>query len=53
MLSPAKRVNKSIGRILAEELRYEGPEQGKIHNELLALKNNLVLYFRMMGVEDA
>lgn len=53
MLSPMRRVNKSIGRILAEELRYEGPEQGKIHNELLALKNNLVLYFRMMGVEDA
>ena len=53
MLSPMRRVNKSIGRILAEELRYDGPEQQKIHNDLMALKNNLVLYFRMMGVEDA
>ena len=53
MLSPMKRVNKSIGRILVEELRYEGPEQNKINNELMALKNNLVQYFRMMGVEDS
>lgn len=52
MLSPMKRVNRSIGRILAEELRYEGPEQSKINNELMALKNNLTLYFRMMGIED-
>ncbi|MEM9380901.1 MAG: ParB N-terminal domain-containing protein [Planctomycetota bacterium] len=52
MLSPMKRVNRSIGRILAEELRYEGPEQNRIINELMALKNNLVLYFRMMGMED-
>jgi len=49
MLSPVKRVNKSIGRILAEELRYEGPERGKINNELMQLKNNLVLFFEMMG----
>ncbi len=52
MISPMKRVNRSIGRILAEELRYEGPEQKRINNELMALKNNLVLYFRMMGMED-
>jgi ParB family chromosome partitioning protein len=52
MLSPMKRVNKSIGRILAEELRYEGPEQGKINNELMLLKNNLILYFRLMEIED-
>jgi ParB family chromosome partitioning protein len=52
MLSPMKRVNRSIGRILAEELRYDGPERGKINNELMALKNNLIQYFRMMGVED-
>lgn len=51
MVSPMKRVNRSIGRILAEELRYEGPEQAKINNELIALKNNLVLYFKMMGVD--
>jgi len=53
MLSPMRRVNKSIGRILAEELRYEGPEQSKINNELMALKNNLIQYFRMAGVEDS
>ncbi|MFT7677972.1 MAG: ParB family chromosome partitioning protein [Planctomycetota bacterium] len=52
MLSPVRRVNKSIGRILAEELRYSGPEQAKIHNELMALKNNLVLFFEMMEAED-
>ena len=52
MLSPMKRVNKSIGRILVEELRYEGAEQLKINNELMQLKNNLILYFKMMGVED-
>ena len=51
MISPMKRVNKSIGRILAEELRYEGPEQRKINNELMALKNNLVQYFQMIGME--
>lgn len=53
MLSPMKRVNRSIGRILAEELRYEGPEQSKINNDLMALKNNLVQYFKLMGVEDS
>lgn len=52
MLSPMKRVNKSIGRILVEELRYDGAEQLKINNELMQLKNNLILYFKMMGVED-
>lgn len=51
MISPVKRVNKSIGRILAEELRYEGPERGKINNELMQLKNNLILFFEMMGSE--
>ncbi|MFT5830125.1 MAG: ParB family chromosome partitioning protein [Bacteroidia bacterium] len=52
MISPIKRVNKSIGRILAEELKYEGPEQGKINNELVQLRNQLTLYFQMMGVES-
>jgi ParB family chromosome partitioning protein len=52
MLSPMKRVNKSISRILIEELRYEGPEQSKINNELMTLKNNLVQYFDMLGIED-
>jgi ParB family transcriptional regulator, chromosome partitioning protein len=52
MLSPVRRVNKSIGRILAEELRYDGPERNRINNELMQLKNQLVLYFEMMGVEE-
>jgi len=52
MVAPMKRVNRSISRILIEELRYEGPEQTKINNELITLKNNLLQYFRMMGVED-
>jgi ParB family chromosome partitioning protein len=52
MLSPVKRVNKSIGRILVEELRYEGAEQRKINNDLMLLKNNLILYFKMMGLEE-
>lgn len=52
MLSPMKRVNKSISRILIEELRYEGPEQKKINNELITLKNNLIQYFRMMGIDN-
>ncbi len=52
MLSPMKRVNKSISRILIEELRYDGPEKQKINNELISLKNNLLQYFRMVGIED-
>ncbi len=52
MLSPMKRVNRSISRILVEELRYDGPEQSKINNELMQLKNNLIQYFRMVGMED-
>ncbi len=52
IISPVKRVNRSIGRILVEELRYDGPEQAKIHSELLLLRNNLTLFFKMMGVED-
>jgi ParB family chromosome partitioning protein len=51
MLSPMKRVNRSISRILIEELRYEGPEQRAINNELITLKNNLVQYFEMMGID--
>ena len=49
ILSPVRRVNKNISRILVEELRYEGPERGKINKELLLLKNNLVQYFEMVG----
>ncbi|MCP5020175.1 MAG: ParB N-terminal domain-containing protein [bacterium] len=52
MLSPMKRVNKSISRILVEELCYEGPEKQKINNELISLKNNLLQYFRMVGIDE-
>jgi ParB family transcriptional regulator, chromosome partitioning protein len=52
MVSPMKRVNRAITRILAEELRYEGPEQREIDNQLMALKNNLIQYFRMVGLEE-
>ena len=51
LISPVRRANRSISRILVEELRYEGPEQRKIHNELIALKNNLIQFFELMGVE--
>jgi ParB family chromosome partitioning protein len=52
MLGPMKRVNRSISRILIEELRYEGPDSGAINNELIALRNNLTQYLRMLGIED-
>ena len=52
MLSPLKRMNSSISRILAEELHYEGPDQAKIDNALVTLRNNLSLYLRMAGLED-
>lgn len=46
MISPIRRVNRSIHRILVEELRYEGPERKKINRELLQLKENLDQYFQ-------
>ena len=49
ILSPVRRVNKNISRILVEELRYDGPERKKIHQELRALKDNLVQFFDMVG----
>jgi ParB family chromosome partitioning protein len=52
MLGPMKRVNRSISRILIEELRYEGPDSGAINNELISLRNNLTQYLRMLGIED-
>lgn len=48
--SPLKRVNRTIGRILAEELRYDGPQREAIVNELKILEDHLTQYFRMMGV---
>lgn len=53
ILSPVKRVNKNIGRIIVEELRYEGPERKKINQELQLLKDNLVQYFEMIDALDA
>ena len=52
MLSPLKRMNRSLSRILAEELLYEGPEQARINNALVSLRNNLSLYLRMAGLEE-
>lgn len=49
ILSPVKRVNKNIARILVEELRYDGPEREKINEELLQLKQNLDQYFETIG----
>ena len=51
LISPVRRANRQIHRILAEELRYEGPERDSIHDELLVLRDNLEAYFRMAGVE--
>ncbi len=53
MLSPVRRVNRSISRILVEQLRYEGPEQSKINKELMQLKDNLAQYFQMVGAKAA
>ena len=49
MFSPVRRVNRSISRILVEQLRYDGPERGKLHEELEKLRDNLAEYFRMVG----
>ena len=45
ILGPVKRVNRNIGRILAEQLEYDGPEREAIDRELLALKEHLEQYF--------
>ena len=48
--SPLKRVNKTLSRILLEELKYEGPEREQINKEMLELKENLDNYFKMIGL---
>ncbi|MEM9798833.1 MAG: ParB N-terminal domain-containing protein [Planctomycetota bacterium] len=48
ILGPVKRVNRSIGRILAENLEYDGPEREAIDAELRALKDFLEQYFAPM-----
>lgn len=52
ILSPVKRVNKNITRILVEELRYDGPERKKINEELRQLRDNLVQYFETIGAGE-
>ena len=47
MKSPLKRLNKNLSRILLEELMYNGPEQVQINKEMLELKENVELYFKM------
>ena len=49
ILSPVRRVNKTITRILVEELQYDGPERKKINQELHHLKENLDQFFEKMG----
>ncbi len=49
ILSPVRRVNKTITRILVEELRYDGPEREKINEELRNLKETLDQFFATMG----
>lgn len=55
MLAPIKRVNRSISRIVLEQLRYDGPEREKIDDQLRMLRDHLVQYFEMMetGPADA
>lgn len=45
MISPVKKVSRTLARILVEDLQYDGPEQDMIRDELLKLWDNLVLYF--------
>ena len=52
IVSPVKRVNRTISRILVEELRYDGPDRDKINKEMLTLRNNLSLYLKIAGVES-
>ncbi|MEL6713009.1 MAG: ParB N-terminal domain-containing protein [Planctomycetota bacterium] len=49
IIGPVKRVNRNIGRILAEQLDYDGPERAEIHAELRALKENLDRFFETRG----
>lgn len=46
--SPLRKLNQNLSRIIAEELRYDGAEQQQIQQEMLALKENVENYFRMM-----
>jgi ParB family chromosome partitioning protein len=48
ILSPVRRVNRTITRILVEEVRYDGPERKKINEELRQLKENLDQFFARM-----
>jgi len=52
MISPVKRVNRTIARILLEDLQYDGPERDAIHGELLKLRENLDVYFARAGEHE-
>ena len=52
ILSPVRRVNRTITRILVEDLRYQGPERKKINEELRQLKENLDQFFQTMGAPE-
>jgi ParB family chromosome partitioning protein len=45
MVSPVKRVNRTLTRILVEDLHYDGPEREAIHGELVKLRETLEQYF--------
>jgi ParB family chromosome partitioning protein len=46
--SPLRKLNQNLSLIIAEELRYDGAEQQQIKKEMLALKENVENYFRML-----
>ncbi len=46
--SPLRKLNQNLSLIIAEELRYDGAEQQQIKKEMLALKENVANYFRML-----
>lgn len=50
VISPAKRMNRTITRILVENLSYDGPERDAIHGELLRLWENLERYLDRAGL---
>ena len=46
--SPLRKLNQNLSLIIAEELHYDGAEQQQIKKEMLALKENVENYFRML-----
>lgn len=50
ILSPVKKVNRTIAKILLEDLQYDGPEREAIHGELMKLWDHLEAYFSRAGL---